>query len=100
MTSSAARAGERVRTVVLLLLVAALITPALGADAATAPRNTVLPKVTGTVWVGKTLAATVGTWVASPAPTFTYVWQRCTVSTGVCVAIAGATKPTYVVVLA
>jgi hypothetical protein len=54
------------------------------------PINTVAPAVTGTAIVGQTLTTTNGTWTGSPAPTFTYQWQRITTN------ISGATSSTYV----
>jgi hypothetical protein len=42
-----------------------------------APENTVLPHVTApTVQIGDTATTTNGTWVAYPAPTFSYTWLR------------------------
>jgi hypothetical protein len=58
------------------------------------PVNTVAPAVTGTATVGQTLTTTNGTWTGSPAPTFTYQWQRVTTN------ISGATSSTYVLVVA
>ena len=45
------------------------------AHAATIPRNTVAPAVTGTAQVGQTLTTTSGTW-AGNTPTFSYQWKR------------------------
>lgn len=56
------------------------------------PRNTVLPVVTGTTTVGSTLTTTDGTWVGTPAPTYTRIWRRNGTP------IAGATALTYVLV--
>jgi hypothetical protein len=58
------------------------------------PHNTGLPGISGTVSVGKQLTATPGTWTGTPAPTFTYQWQKCSQS-GPCQAISGATSRTY-----
>ncbi|MDA0178738.1 hypothetical protein OJ997_00400 [Solirubrobacter phytolaccae] len=66
-------------------------TPTAAIDAA--PVNTVAPTATGLVREGATLTATDGTWTGSPAPTFTYAWQR-NVS-GTWTTIAGATAKTY-----
>jgi hypothetical protein len=57
--------------------------------------NTALPAITGTATVGQTLTATPGTWTGSPT-SYAYVWQRCDSSGNACVAIAGATTPSYV----
>src|SRR3954451_11295011 len=62
--------------------------------AGTAPRNTALPVVIGSVSVGQLLTTTAGTWTGTPAPTFAYQWQRCKVS-GSCTNISGATNTTY-----
>lgn len=45
------------------------------AYAATIPRNTVAPAVTGTAQVGQTLTTTNGTWAGNPA-TYTRQWKR------------------------
>lgn len=55
-----------------------------------APRNTVLPTITGTAQVGQTLTRTLGTWVGAPAPTLTTQWTANGVD------IVGATGATYV----
>ena len=78
----------------------AIAAPALHAAAATAPANLSPPTVSGTLLVGKVLTATAGTWSGSPTPSYAYLWQRCTVSTGVCGGISGATKTSYTLVLA
>lgn len=59
-----------------------------------APVNTVAPAVTGTATIGSVLTTTNGTWTGSPAPTFTYQWQRGGVNIG------GATASTYTSVTA
>lgn len=60
------------------------------AKSANAPRNTVLPAITGTAQVGQTLTRTTGTWVGTPAPTFATQWTANGVDIG------GATAATYV----
>ena len=55
------------------------------------PLNTVLPALTGTAALGQTLACSTGTWTGTPAPTYTYQWQRGDRPIG------GATAGTYVV---
>jgi hypothetical protein len=62
----------------------------VGSTYASAPVNTVAPAVTGAAGVGQTLTTTNGTWTGSPAPTFTYQWQRVTTN------ISGQTASTYV----
>jgi hypothetical protein len=59
------------------------------AYAATVPRNTVAPAVTGTATSGSTLTTTNGTW-AGNAATYTRQWQRDGANIG------GATGTTYV----
>ena len=63
--------------------------------AATAPRNTALPQITGTSAVGSTLTATNGTWSGSTPITYTYVWEQCATNGASCAAIGGATAQTY-----
>lgn len=53
------------------------------------PINTVAPVVSGTAETGQALSTTNGTWTGSPAPTFTYQWQRGTTNIG------GATSASY-----
>ena len=67
----------------------------VGNSYGSAPVNTVAPAVTGTATFGSTLTTTDGTWIGSPAPTFTYQWFR-SPSTS----ISGATSTTYVLVAA
>ncbi len=55
----------------------------------TAPANTVLPELTGTGCMGRTVTCSSGTWSGSPAPTLTYQWLR----NGV--AISDATQNSY-----
>lgn len=45
------------------------------AHAATIPRNTVAPAVSGTAQVGQTLTCAPGTWGGNPA-TYSYQWKR------------------------
>lgn len=62
-----------------------------------APVNTVAPAITGTPTQNQVLTASNGTWNGSPAPTYTYQWNRCAPT---CAAIAGATGSTYTLALA
>jgi YD repeat-containing protein len=41
------------------------------------PINTAAPKITGTVAIGQTLAASTGSWTGSGSITYGYQWQRC-----------------------
>ena len=68
-----------------------------------APSNTIAPTISGTGLIGAVETATTGTWIGTPAPTFTYAWHRCTaritatsatIPAG-CTAITGATTATY-----
>lgn len=51
------------------------------AHAATLPRNTVAPAITGTAQVGQTLTVTNGTWAGNTA-TYTRQWKRGAVDVG------------------
>ena len=65
-----------------------------------APSNTALPTISGTVKDGQTLTAHTGTWSGDPTPTYTHQWQRCNSSGTSCTAIAGATTSTHGLVAA
>jgi GH25 family lysozyme M1 (1,4-beta-N-acetylmuramidase) len=52
------------------------------------------PQVTGALVVGQTITGSAGTWTGAPS-SYTYAWQRCSASGADCVAIAGATTPSY-----
>lgn len=67
-----------------------------GAATSAPPANTAAPKISGTVRVGQSLTANVGTWTGSPAPTFTQQWELCGPGSK-CTAIAGATGASYTV---
>ena len=54
--------------------------------------NTVAPALSGTATTGNTLSTSNGTWTGTPAPAFTYQWQRGASN------IAGATNNTYTIV--
>src|SRR2546423_5953137 len=69
------------------------------ASAASSPKNTAIPVVTGTAAVGSALSTSTGDWTGTPAPTFTYQWQRCVVS-GSCSNIPGAQQAAYVLTAA
>ena len=59
------------------------------------PTGTASPVISGTAQQGQTLAVSNGTWGNAPT-TFAYQWRRCNTSGSSCVAIGGATQPTYV----
>ena len=60
-----------------------------------APVNTSLPVVSGSVVQGQTLSGSSGTWTGSPAPTFGFQWQRCNSGGGSCADVVGQTATTY-----
>jgi len=70
----------------------ATTTSAATAAVASGTLTTVVPTISGTAAVGRTLTARPGTW--APSATFSYQWYR----SGT--AISGATKSTYVLVAA
>ena len=59
------------------------------------PVNTSVPTVSGAAVQGSTLTAAPGTWTGSPAPTFTYQWQRCDSAGANCGDLLGQTATTY-----
>jgi hypothetical protein len=61
-----------------------------------APKNTSPPTISGNPQEGATLTVSAGSWSGTPAPHFTYQWQRCIGTGGGCTDIAGATATTYV----
>jgi len=62
----------------------------------TAPKNTSPPTISGTPQEGATLTVNPGSWSGTPAPSFSYQWERCVGTGGGCAAISGATGTTYV----
>jgi hypothetical protein len=61
-----------------------------------APKNASPPTISGNPQEGSTLTVSPGSWSGTPAPRFTYQWQRCVGTGGSCGDIAGATNTTYV----
>jgi hypothetical protein len=59
------------------------------------PKNTLAPKIFGPTRQGATLTAAEGTWTGSPAPAFTFQWQRCDSHGAECATITGATHSKY-----
>ncbi len=58
------------------------------------PQATVLPTVTGTTVRTDIMGASGGVWTNSPR-TLSYQWERCNASGHNCLAIPGASQPTY-----
>ncbi|MDA0159781.1 PqqD family protein [Solirubrobacter ginsenosidimutans] len=80
-----------------LVVTAALLIVPGWARAATAPVIVAGPVISGTAQVGEELAP-VAAWTGDPAPTATWVWQRCTKPAGGCAAITDAVSERYRVV--
>ena len=59
-----------------------------------APVNSSLPMISGSVFVGQTLHASTGVWSGAPSG-FTYQWTRCNSNGSSCSSISGATGQTY-----
>ena len=68
-----------------------------GGGSITALMNVQPPTVSGTVAVGQQLQASPGSWIGSPAPTFSYQWQDCDSGGNNCVPIQGATTASYTI---
>lgn len=66
-----------------------------GSGASTAPAVVTAPQFTGSVEVGQTLTATVGTWTGAPS-SFAFQWRRCDGAGAACAALSGATASSYV----
>ncbi len=64
---------------------------------ATAPRNTSVPTISGTLREAESLTANPGVWEGTQPIAFSYQWQRCDANGGNCASIAGATSRNYVV---
>jgi hypothetical protein len=64
-----------------------------------APANTALPAITGSVRDGSTVTATTGTWSGTTPMGFTYQWQRCNSAGASCTNLA-TTTASYLVVAA
>jgi hypothetical protein len=62
-----------------------------------APKNTSLPKVSGTAKKGNRLTGSNGTWSGYPGPSFTYRWERCDSHGAACKTVSGQTKSGYTV---
>ena len=64
------------------------------------PSNSSPPTISGSPVDGQILTASPGNWTGSPAPTFSYQWQRCDNSGANCNPILGAASSTYTLVTA
>ncbi len=76
----------------------ALTRPSASTSVTINPKPTLseAPKLSSTSPVqGVELSTTAGKWSNSPG-SYSYQWERCNASSGVCVAITGATNPSYV----
>ena len=62
------------------------------ADPFAAPAVVVTPSISGTSRVGQRLFASVGAWSGTPAPAFSYRWERCAAR---CTLIRGAVGRSY-----
>jgi len=63
--------------------------------AASPPRNTSLPVLSGTALDGQTLQSSTGSWSGTPPLSFSYQWRRCDATGSVCSDIAGAGGQSY-----
>lgn len=97
IVSALVEAGIKPVTAAATARLEALIAAHIGA--ALAPVDVAPPTVTGTAQQGQTLTAAPGTWSVTDTA-FTYQWQHCDATGANCVAIAGATAPTYAVTAA
>lgn len=79
---------------VAAVMVVGVASPAL---AATRPKNTSLPTISGDPYVGQTLAGSDGTWTGTSPITYVRQWLRCNSSGNSCTSISGATGKIYVV---
>lgn len=73
--------------------------PTAVVSSASAPKNTALPTVSGTVDVGSALTTSNGTWSNDPTK-YTYAWERCDEHGNKCSTISGATDATYMLTTA
>jgi hypothetical protein len=94
----AAQAGYTIRIVVTATNSVSAVAAASAQTALVSalPVNTVLPTISGTAQVGKTLTGTNGTWTGTPTPTYTYQWYDCSASCVYIYTIPGATGISHV----
>jgi len=67
---------------------------------ASAPVNSKIPTVSGSMVEGQTLTVSPGTWSGAAPITYAYQWLRCNSGGGSCIAIAGSTGQQYKLVSA
>ena len=98
-TIQAADVGSTLRVQVVATNIAgtASATSPVTAVVASAPANTSPPSISGTVALGSSLTASLGTWSGVPAPTLAVQWQRCDPQGNGCAPIAGETTTTYTI---
>jgi len=68
--------------------------PIAAAPPGPVPTVTAAPAINGIAQDGKTLKATTGTWTGSPSA-YAYQWERCAPTGTSCLAVPGATAPSY-----
>jgi hypothetical protein len=96
--ANSADVGRRLRVVVTARNA---VGPAAATSAPTAivaarpPRNTALPKISGTARLGRTLTATPGSWSGTAPIAFRYSWLRCNAKGLSCTTIPKAAARTY-----
>ena len=61
----------------------------------TAPVNTALPLISGSLHLGNTLQASTGSWTGLTSNSFRYQWSRCNSNGSSCAGISGATGQSY-----
>jgi len=60
-----------------------------------APKNTSPPTISGTTQEGSTVTVAPGSWAGTPAPKFSFQWQRCVGTGGGCADVSGATSTSF-----
>lgn len=71
------------------------LSPGGGGTPLAPPAVVTAPSISGQPVVGQTLVGSAGSWTGGDPMTYAYEWQRCASSTGLCVAIAGASGTSY-----
>ena len=97
-TSSSLRGWRFVRVTTAAAVVAvvvASVASAVDSRAASAPANSSLPSISGSVATGSTVTANPGTWTGSSPIIYQYQWQICGGDGNACHGIGGATAQTY-----